>query len=146
MEACVFKKAGKGDIEMVTNLFVMDKVRSAYETSMISNIIPAEKWLESGAEPTVLQVFGVSDLNFSRLRGDENGDEIHYRVSYILWVPAGFGSPTDAESVDSPSLDEANAYAEPEPSLPRGYPYTDEIILMRVKGNWRITEINRTAD
>ncbi|GHV01678.1 hypothetical protein FACS189485_00490 [Spirochaetia bacterium] len=148
MDACVFKKAGKGDIEMVTNLFVMDKVRSAYETSMVSNIIPAEKWLESGAEPTVLQVFGVSDLNFSRISGDESGDEIHYRASYILWVPAGFGSPTgaEAESVEGPSLDEANAYAEPAPILPKGYPYTDEITLIRVKGNWRIAEINRTVN
>ncbi|GHU15962.1 hypothetical protein FACS1894163_04440 [Spirochaetia bacterium] len=148
MDACVFKKAGKGDIEMVTNLFVMDKVRSAYETSMISNIIPAEKWLENGAEPTVLQVFGVSDLNFSRIRGEESGDEIHYRASYILWLPAGFGSPADAEaeSVDSPSLDEANAFVEPAPTLPRGYPYTDEIALIRVKGNWRIAEIIRTVN
>jgi hypothetical protein len=83
-------------------------------------------------------VFGVSDLKFEKIRGDESGDEIRYGVSYMLWLPA------TAEAPLSEDLEELNrAVLEPEPLLPRGYPITDEITLIRHKGNWRISEINR---
>jgi hypothetical protein len=138
MDACVFKKAGKGDIEMVTNFFVMSKVREAYEHT-INTVIPAQQWLDSGAEPTESQVFGVTDLDIRNTRGDESGDEIHYRSSYILWLPAGAGSlsgEANTELTDDPG-------AEPAPSLPEGHRLTDELRLIRHKGNWRIVEINR---
>ncbi|GHV62318.1 hypothetical protein AGMMS49587_08800 [Spirochaetia bacterium] len=135
MDACVFKKAGKGDIEMVTNLFVISKVRQAYE-SMGLTIIPAQNWIDSGAEPTESQVFGVSDLDIRKIRGDESGDEIYYRTSFILWLPAGMDSPAD---------DPGNTGAEAGPNLPKGRPFTDELRLIRHKGNWRIAEITRNT-
>ncbi|GHV56919.1 hypothetical protein AGMMS49579_22050 [Spirochaetia bacterium] len=137
MDACVTKKAGRGDIEMVTNLFVTSRVRQAYE-SMGATTISAQKWLDSGSEPTQLQVFGVSDLNIRKIHGDESGDEIRYRTSYMLWLPAGMGSALDKENEDP-----IDAFVDPAPTLPKGYPITDELTLMRVKGNWRIAEIIR---
>ncbi|MDR1863278.1 MAG: hypothetical protein LBQ67_05090, partial [Treponema sp.] len=37
MSACVVNKAGKGDIEMTVNLFVITRVRGAYETTGLDN-------------------------------------------------------------------------------------------------------------
>ncbi|GHV43822.1 hypothetical protein AGMMS49546_26550 [Spirochaetia bacterium] len=137
MDACVFKKAGKGDIEMVTNFYVINKVRQAYEyTAGAVAVIPAQQWVDSGAGPTASPVFGVSDLQIRKTEGDESGDEIHYRASFILWLP----EPGNAEAPDTPA---GNAQAEAAPALPKGYPYTDELKLIRRKGAWRITEINR---
>jgi hypothetical protein len=147
MDACVIKKAGKGDIEMVTNLFVMSRVRQAYEYTA-GGTIPAQQWLDSGAQPTESQVFGVSDLAVRKIRGDESGDEIRYRSSFILWLPGQMGSPAgdeDAESIDDDFIDDdLNAGAGP--VLPKGYPFTDELTLIRHKGNWRIAEIVRESN
>jgi hypothetical protein len=30
--------------------------------------------------------------------------------------------------------------------LPKGYPFTDELTLIRHKGNWRIAELNRESN
>ncbi|GHT65309.1 hypothetical protein FACS1894110_06870 [Spirochaetia bacterium] len=134
MDACVTKKAGRGDIEMVTNLYVMSRVRQAYE-SIGTTVIPAQKWLDDGAQPTESQIFGVSDLNIRKIRGDESGDEIHYRTSYMLWIPMGADSPDEADPND--------VRAEAAPMLPKGYPIADELTLIRHRGNWRIAEIIR---
>ncbi|GHV10504.1 hypothetical protein FACS189491_00060 [Spirochaetia bacterium] len=144
MDACVIKKAGKGDIDMVTNFFVMSRVRQAYE-SMSVTTIPAKKWIEDGALPTTLQVFGVSDLDIRKISGDENGDEIRYRTSFILWLPATAGSPAGTEDIDTAD-DPADAFGEAGPVLPKGYPITDELTLIRHKGNWRIAELNRESN
>jgi hypothetical protein len=54
------------------------------------------------------------------------------------------GSPAGAsDSAGDPEALPDDIWAEPEPALPRGYPFTDEIRLIRQKGNWRIAEINR---
>jgi hypothetical protein len=132
MDAAVTGKAGKGDIEMVTNFFVISRVRQAYEYSS-SPVIPAQEWRDSGSPPVNSQVFGVSDLDMEKISG--GGDEIRYRVSYILWLPASFAG-AGPESADPPP-------EETPPPLP--YPYTDELVLIRHKGNWRIAEISRTT-
>jgi hypothetical protein len=141
MDACVIQKAGKDDISMVTNIFVLSRVRQAYETAF-NTIIPAQQWVDAGAQPTELQVFGVSGLTFERVTGDEGADEIQYRVSYTLWVPAEMGSPAGDETAPPA---EAAALAETAAAkLPMGYPYTDDIRLIRYKGDWRIAEIRRS--
>jgi hypothetical protein len=147
MDACVIKKAGKGDIEMVTNLYVMSRVRQAYESSAGTSI-SAQQWIDSGAQPTESQVFGVSDLDIRKIRGDESSDEIRYRASFILWLPAQMGSPAgdnNAESIEDEPIDDFNM-PRMEAELPKGYPFTDELTLIRHKGNWRIAEIVRESN
>jgi hypothetical protein len=135
MEACVTGKAGKGDINMVMNIFVISKVREAYE--MRRPVITAGEWLESGAAPTDLTVAGVTGLRIEGEDEDESDGEVRYRVACTLWLPAvyteGGNAPEEASETDAA------------PALPAKTPITDEVRLVRRKGAWRIAEIERAA-
>ena len=119
MEACVTGKAGKDDIDMVTRFYVLNKVREAYEPGF--SVTPAQEWIDAGA-PAEAQVFGVSDLRVEKIR--EDTEEARFAAEFTLWVP---------EPVNSG-----------EAPVPVGRPCHDELTLTRVKGNWRISTINRT--
>jgi hypothetical protein len=71
MEACLAKGVGKGDVEMVINLYVISKIRQAYE----------------GAGTAELPVFGVTDLRVERLSGGEDANEVRCLARYTLWLP-----------------------------------------------------------
>ena len=131
MEACAEKGAGKSDIEMVVNLFVITKVRQAYEMQGAPPLISAAAWQESGAGPVEPAVFGVTGLTIERLSGDENADTIRYRAAYTLWTPY---QRQDSETET----------AAPEPRQPQSLRFSDELTLAKKRGNWRITEINRS--
>jgi hypothetical protein len=135
MDAAAIGKAGKGDIEMVTNFFVISRVRQAYEYTS-SPVIAAQEWREAGSPPVNSPVFGVSDLELEKISGDEEADEIRYRASYTLWIPASSDEGA-AGTPDQPSSDQAA------PVPPAGYSYADDLTLTRHKGNWRISEISR---
>jgi hypothetical protein len=130
MEACVIGSAGKGDIRMVINFFVVGKTRQSYNVNAPPMFISAHKWQEAGKGNTEIPLFGPADLRLTRLGGGEENGEIYYRVNYIFWTPVQF--------VD----DEAESTAiEDNLSLP--YPRSDQVTLIRKKGNWRISEIQR---
>ncbi|MDR0412138.1 MAG: hypothetical protein LBH75_09255 [Treponema sp.] len=128
MNGCVLKKAGKDDIDMVTELFVLSKVRQAYEIGKPPSIISAQTWLENGAQPTTAIVFGISHLEVKPLSVEDG--EVSFRAEYKLWAPAFNPSPND-ETLDSPRI-------------PGEQPRVDEISLALHKGLWRITEIKRS--
>jgi hypothetical protein len=132
MEACVMKGAGKNDIEMVVNLFVITRVRQAYETGGAPPLLSAPEWKEQGAGPVESQVFGVTGLKIERVSGSEDAGEIRYRAAYTLWLPR----QDDEMAGAGPEAAEAGR-------LPRSVQYTDELTLVKHKGNWRIAEINR---
>jgi hypothetical protein len=137
MEACVTNKAGKEDINMVTNLFVISRVRQAYET-MGESTVTAREWLESGAEATNRTVFGVTGLNLRPTEGDESDGEVSFEASYTLWMPAGFAG----EEEPLPSPDEL-ANSDPEPRPPAGFTFTDKLKIVFLKDAWQIAEIDR---
>lgn len=114
MSACVLKKAGKGDIEMVINLFVISRVRGAYEAGGLDNVISAEDWLAAGSPETDKTVFGVTDLRIRTL--GESGGEVEMEASYILWMPENLAETT---------------------------PVTDRLRLSFTKDRWRISSIER---
>jgi hypothetical protein len=140
MEAAVLPKAGKTDIEMVANFFVISKVREAYE-HIPSPFIPAQEWRDAGSPPVNSPVFGVSDLELEKVSGNEEGSEIRYQASFILWMPAPAG-----EGNEGPAPAPENAAPLPDQAAPLPHPFTDELTLIRHKGNWRIAEINRGED
>jgi hypothetical protein len=154
MEACVINKAGKGDIDMVTRFFVTTKVRQAYEYTSAA-VIPAQAWFEMGAPPTATPIIGVTDLTIAPISGNEAGDEMSYRVKYILWLPgpAGENDEGPAPIVAVPGPEQPGAQGTP-PGMagtpaaefipPLGYTFTDELTLIRHKGNWRIAKLDRT--
>jgi hypothetical protein len=136
MEAAVTGKAGKGDIEMVTNFFVINKVRQAYEYTS-SPVIPAQEWRDSGAPPVDTPVFGVSDLHIEQIPGEEGDGEARYRASYTLWLPVSPGAG-EHEAPEPAVQDQAP------PPLPS--PRLDELTLIRHNGSWRISEIHRNQE
>ncbi|MDR1637434.1 MAG: hypothetical protein LBR93_08850 [Treponema sp.] len=143
MDACVTNKAGKRDIEMVTNFFVLSRVRQAYE--YIPDIMmPAQKWQDQGSPLTKSQVFGVTDLDIRQTGGDESAGQLRYRASYTLWIPAEADSSQDSGGEDAapPLAGTTDGEAE-QGRLPRGYPITDDITLVRRKGDWRISALER---
>ncbi|MDR1900137.1 MAG: hypothetical protein LBQ55_09025, partial [Treponema sp.] len=126
MEACVISKAGKADIDMVTHFFVLSKVREAYEPGF--SVIPAQEWIDAGAPPGPLQVFGVSDLRVTKISGDDN--ETRFSAAFTLWTPESADPGESSEGAQAP--------------VTRGRSYRDELTLIRRKGDWRIAEIKRT--
>jgi hypothetical protein len=128
MDACVIKGAGKNDIDMVLNLFVIGKIRQAYEWDAAPALLSAEEWKSRGALPAEARVFGVTDLRIDPLSGGEEADEIRRRARYTLWLPY-----QDEDGGETPAL-------------PRGVAYADELTLIRNRGNWRISAIRRGPD
>jgi hypothetical protein len=124
---------------MVINLFVINKVRQAYEMNAPPHVIPAKVWLENGGGDVDSNVFGVTDLYIQLAMSNEqlamNGgtEGVRYRVDYTFWMPEQTGD----DAVTGPP-------AEPEISLyrsPTAYYNCDFVTLINKKGNWRISEI-----
>jgi hypothetical protein len=137
MEACIYGKDAKLDINMVLNLFVLTRTQMAYTASQV--LASARDWIAAGSPQTDLTIFGVTDLSLRPLGGNESHGEIFIEASYKLWIPAAFtgddeDAPTDEE------LFSANYVTPP----PRSYSYIDRLSLTLVKDAWRITKIDRT--
>jgi hypothetical protein len=127
MEAIVARGAGKNDVNLVTNFFIITKVRQAYEHSW-NHFVPAREWRESGSPELEIPVFGITDLQIRHLSGSEDSEEVRCLAGYTLWLPW-----SEAED-------------EQEESGPVGTHYSIELRLARIKGNWRIVEITNTGD
>jgi hypothetical protein len=137
MEACIYGKNAKLDIDIVLNLYVLSRTRMAYEGSQVQ--VSAREWVEHGSPQTDLTVFGVTDLTLTPMGGSEGQGEIILEARYKLWMPASFfgGSedlPSDAELMSDNYV----------PPPPQSINYIDRLELSLVKDAWRITEINRT--
>jgi hypothetical protein len=120
MEYCVRGKAGKEDIDMVINLFVMSRVRQAYE-AYSDSFIPAQKWIDDGSPATNKIVFGVTDLKTNGF--SQNEEKAILTAEYILWIP----DYSDENSVQTIA----------------GNSYKDELGFILIKGAWRIESIKR---
>ena len=151
MENIVLRRVGRNDINMVINLFVINRVRMAHEFSSTPLIISAAQWKEMGGGETALAVFGVTDLHIEQMefrrdttpqRGRArryDGEELHFRVTYQFWVPAQMlgGSPYAREArlaIESGEL-----------PLPVSFRHVDIVTLVRRHGNWRISDISRAV-
>jgi len=152
MDACVSGKAGKGDIEMVINLFVISKMRQAYEMAQ-TNFMSAQDWADAGRQATDKTVFGVTDLNVQVLSVDQGSGTASLEADYILWMPASFFKegddtlPADDDTAGGAvggTVDGADMEAPP-PALPGGMVTKDKLGLVLRKGAWRIAEISRES-
>jgi hypothetical protein len=86
MDAATIDQAGKDDVAMVVNLFVITKVRQAYE--MIPPVIPAQEWIDTGSPESKSVIFGVSNLDLNEV--NQSANEAVYNAKYLLWIPASF--------------------------------------------------------
>jgi hypothetical protein len=137
MDVCVMPKIGRDDIDMVTQFFVITRVRQAYERTM-PTVIPAETWIQAGAPPTEATVFGVSDLLLESLDQDAQDGEVSFAASYRLWLPGAFQNP-DEPAQGAVGLESPDASAPP-----WNVARKDQIRLIQHRGAWRIAEIQRT--
>ncbi|MDR1986054.1 MAG: hypothetical protein LBP88_03655 [Treponema sp.] len=136
MDACVMPKAGKEDIDMVTNFFVITRVRQVYEGN-IPAILSAQEWINAGSPPTESTVFGVSDLRLEGIDQDETDGEVSFAASYLLWLPGTFREP------DDPERGEAGSETAEAAGLPWSVSRRDLIRLTQRQGAWRIAAIQR---
>ena len=123
MEACVIGKAGKQDITMIMNFFVITKVRQAYEYGE-GLMIRAQEWIDSGRPEIDRTVFGITDFSVRVL--SEDGKNANLEVNYILWAP---GSDTGDEEMTIQQVS--------------GRVTKDYLTLTFQKDAWRIAEIIR---
>jgi hypothetical protein len=122
---------------MVINLFVVNRVRQAYETNAPPHVISAEAWLENGGGDVPSNVFGVTDLHSEQGTGNGGTDWVRYRVDYTFWMPDQTGDD---------AVTEPNAGREPPIYRPPIAHYNrDYVTLINKKGNWRISEIVRES-
>ena len=120
MEKCVRGKAGKEDIDMAVNFFVITRVRQAYEVYSDS-FIPVQKWLDEGSPATDKVVFGITDLKISGFSVNENNASL--TAEYSLWMP-DYDYENSVQTILSNS-------------------YKDKLDLILIKGSWRIESIKR---
>jgi hypothetical protein len=132
MEACVTDGAGKDDINLVTHLFVISKVRQAYEAKT-DYIMPASRWLARGSPLEGNMVIGVTDLKLEVIK--EDTQEAKLEAGYFFYFPAEM-----AEAKENPSR------AEEAPFLAPKNIYTRDILTLTFrKDRWRISHIERTG-
>lgn len=133
IRACVTGGAGKDDIDMVTSLYVISRVRQAYEAR--ETFTGPREWRESGGGVSEKAVFGIGDLKIREMETDAGGRAL-YRAEYL------FFNPYPDSNGDTPS---AEAEEVP-PPVPSGIPRLDELVLEKdKKGLWHITGIRRTT-
>jgi len=136
MDACVTGKAGKEDISMVMNLFVISRVRQAYEMTQ-DNFISAQEWIEEGSPTTERTVFGITNLTVNVL--SESGGGVSLEADYTLWMPGSFFR--EEESKTDQLSEEEFAILPPVSISTR-----DSLELKLIKNTWRISEINRITN
>jgi len=98
-----FAKHGSAHIEYASNLFVMSRVRMAYE-SQAGIISPAQLfWLK---DPGNYDIFGFTRMTITQRRLTEETAE--FAVNYYQWWPAGSEAPDArySQSVDIAYVEE----------------------------------------
>ncbi len=123
MEESVKKGIGKNDINKITQLYVISKVRTGYEGK--SGLISAQEWndgLIKEINPGE-QVFGIADLEIRDMGNSR------FQVNYIEWNPYMEDNP-DPEIIHPP----VKTYVK------------DVITLNRENDIWQITNIERTIE
>lgn len=135
MEACTVDKAGEGDVGAVLNLFVISRVREAYERK--STVISAEAWIADGSPETDATVFGVTDLELETLGGWESEGELTVRARYRFWYPQDRRQDEAAPAAQD---------RDPAPRAPAAAARTDTLRIVLRKGLWRIAELRREED
>ena len=134
MDACVTGRAGKGDIEMVINFFVISRMRQAYEMYM-ETILSAQEWFDAGCPPTEKTIFGVTDLKTGNLV--TVGDTVILDVDYILWMPGSYVRENDDDIFAVPENDEFIFIP------PVGTATRDRLTFVMRKDAWLISSIVR---
>ena len=129
MMACVIGKAGQGEINEATTLYVTSRVTQGYEGR--SNIVSASEWDKTG-RPVLTSpqsLYGVTGLSVIQ---EQDAPTPVFLVKYDKWNPA---SAPDTGKM--PSLD----------AIPQseGHSVVDRVWLKQDKGDWVIYKMDRLS-
>jgi hypothetical protein len=130
MSACVLKNAGKSDIDMTVNLFVVSKMREAYERKQ--TVLDAAEWDGVSPLPPDMQVFGVRLLSVDWPDSDERDGAVTAHARYLLIAPSTFSG--DAEPVNDGS---------PPVETPIAAAREDTLTLLWNRDRWQVAQIDR---
>jgi hypothetical protein len=125
MGACVTGSAGKGEINEVTNLYVISRVSTGYEGR--SNIVAADEWNKEGRPliPSPQTLYGVTGLGIVQETPEPSPV---FLVSYEKWTPV--------------SSDDSTSGPQTAPRY-QGQSIQDKVFLKRDRGDWVIYRIDR---
>ncbi|MEW5816400.1 MAG: hypothetical protein AB1798_13510 [Spirochaetota bacterium] len=121
IEDCVDRGIARADINAVTNLFVISRMRLGQEGK--TGLVDARQWVEQG-RPSVSPgdvVFGVANLQITREREDV------YIARYERWGPK--------------ETTQDNAVAGDSPPQSEGFFHQDRLHLQKAKDHWVIYKI-----
>lgn len=120
LEDCITNKAGKGDINEISTIFVTSKVRSSYEGT--SGLLQPDQWIQDGRLPLKpgVQIWGITDMKIKRLSDDS------FEASYLKWQPKAIDDPEDMTLW-----------------IPEGYIIKDFLHLSLIDDAWKIDQLNR---
>ncbi|MDR1587570.1 MAG: hypothetical protein LBS57_08955 [Treponema sp.] len=90
MEACAIRGAGKNDITMITNFYVISRIRLAYERNAAPFSVPR-----------------VTDIRIEKSAGSEESGELLCRVSYTLSLPLPSEEGQNAAQENAPAEEHA---------------------------------------
>jgi hypothetical protein len=126
MEKCVAKGGGADEIERGLNLFVISRVRQAYEGR--DTFIPAADWVAGGKQPLRGDplIFGITDLSVEHAGGNV------YLAKYTEYLPGRIEERETAE-------------AENAAALPLISQVTERVTLTYIDGAWLISEIRELS-
>ena len=124
---CVVDKAGKQEVNEVTNLYVISRVSMGYEGK--TSIISAVTWDKEGRPKLKppLSVYGVLNLKIETLRPEPRPI---FLVNYQKWVPV-----SQDQNTGNTTAKEDKAY--------QGFSVTDKLYLKKDRGDWVIFRIER---
>jgi hypothetical protein len=125
MQACVVGRAGRGEIDEATALYVTSRVAQGYEGH--SNVISAAEWDKAGRPPLapLRTMYGVTGLTITAEQGEPSPV---FLVKYDKWNPAPPAEATAGADV-----------------VPRseGHSVTDRVWMKTDRGDWVISRIDR---
>ena len=129
MQACVINKAGRGEINEATTLYVTSRVTQGYEGR--SNIVSASEWDKAGRPvlKSPQSLYGVTGLSMTREQGEPTPV---FLVKYDKWSPASAPDTGKMASLDSIPQSE-------------GHSIVDRVWLKQDKGDWVIYKIDRLS-
>ncbi|MBB6478887.1 hypothetical protein [Spirochaeta isovalerica] len=91
LEDTITAKAGKGDINEISTIYVTSRVRTSYEGS--TGLLDPEEWIAAGMEPVPpgTQVWGISGLKIKTLGNNT------FEAEYSKWSPAVVEDPDSSK-------------------------------------------------
>lgn len=137
MEACTTDKAAKGDVDAAINLYVVSRVRQAYERR--ESHVSAKEWIAAGRPEVEATIFGIVGLEVEAVDADGSDGTASFRARYSLLRPGE--PPRDEKGNPAVPSDGTPLFV-----APAEEERVDELTLSYRKDRWLISRIDRVVE